>query len=83
MEFTVLTTRQLAQVLRGRRKSLALTQKIAGAAVGLRPKTISALESVPERSSIQSLFRLLSALELELVLRPKTSDIDQPRTSEW
>ena len=35
------------------------------------PKTISALENHPEGSSIESLFKLLSALDLEIVLQPK------------
>ncbi len=83
MEFLVHTPAQLAQVLRGRRKRLALTQKRAGKEVGLQPKTISALESIPGRSSVQSLFRLLSALELELVLRPKSSTGQRPETPEW
>ena len=83
MEFLVHTPGQLAQVLRGRRKRLGLTQKRAGKEVGLQTKTISALESVPERSSVQSLFRLLSALEFELVLRPKSSEPVRPGTPEW
>lgn len=64
---------QLAAVLRGRRDVCALTQKQAGVKVGLLPKTISALESDPGRSSVASLFKLLSALGLELVLRPKST----------
>lgn len=83
MDFPVHTPQQLADVLRGRRKRLALTQAEAGAPVGLRAKTVSALESVPEPSSIRTLFRILSALELELVLRPKSSAAVEPRTSEW
>ena len=83
MEYTVHTPQQLAQALRSQRNSKRLTQKVAGAPVGLLPKTVSALESSPERSSVKSLFKLLSALELELVLRPKSSKPDQPTSSEW
>ena len=83
MEYTVHTLQQLAQALRSQRSSKRLTQKVAGAPVGLLPKTVSALESSPERSSVESLFKLLSALELELVLRPKSSKLDQPTSSEW
>jgi len=60
-----------------------LGNRPTGAPVGLLPKTISALESSPERSSVESLFKLLSTLELELVLRPKSSDTDQPTSPEW
>lgn len=61
---------QLAAVLRGRRNACGLTQAAAGGNVGLLPKTISALESDPGSTSVASLFKLLSALELELVLQP-------------
>ena len=64
---------QLAAVLRGRRDACDLTQKQAGAKVGLLPKTISVLESDPGRSSVASLFKLLSALDVELVLLPKST----------
>ncbi len=83
MEYNVHTPQQLAQALRSQRKSRRLTQKAAGAPVGLLPKTVSALESSPERSSVESLFKLLSTLELELVLRPKSSDTDQTTSPEW
>jgi HTH-type transcriptional regulator/antitoxin HipB len=83
MEYTVHTTRQLAQALRSQRSSKRLTQKVAGAPVGLLPKTVSALESSPQRSSVESLFKLLSALELELVLRSKSSEPGKPTSSEW
>lgn len=83
MNYIVHTPYQLAQALRSQRKSLRLTQKTAGGTVGLLPKTISALESSPQRSSVESLFKLLSALELELVLRPKNDPADQSLTSEW
>lgn len=65
------TPEQLAAVLRGRRQSLALTQRAAGAQVGLLQKTVSALETDPAGSSIASLYKLLSALQLDLVLEPR------------
>ncbi|OGO29025.1 MAG: hypothetical protein A2W33_07480 [Chloroflexi bacterium RBG_16_52_11] len=83
MDYTVHTPQQLAQVLRGQRTSKRLTQKAVGASVGLLPKTISAMESSPERSSVESLFKLLSALNLELVLRSKSSGSTASRSPEW
>ena len=83
MYFPIQTPQQLADVLRARRKHLGLTQADAGTAVGLRPKTISVLESGPERSSVRTLFRILSALELELVLQPKMSGDEATPSSEW
>ena len=83
VEYLVQTPAQLAPVLAGARKSKKLTQKSAGALVGLLPKTISGLESVPEKSSLASLFKLLSALEIEMVLRPKNLRGRATPPGEW
>ncbi len=83
MEITIHTPQQLAQALRGQRKARGLTQKTAGASVGLLPKTISSLEHTPERSSVGSLFKLLSTLELELVIRTKPRSDDTINSQEW
>lgn len=74
MGHPIRTTQQLAMVLQGYRKQSGLTQKQAGSKVGLLPKTISGLESNPDNSGIASLFKLLSALDLELILQPKKSN---------
>lgn len=76
------TPEQLATVLRGQRQASKMTQKQAAALVGLLAKTISAFESHPERGSVGSLYKLLSALGLELVLQPKAST-SSPPDSEW
>lgn len=83
MRLTAQTPDQLSALLRGRRQAIRLTQKQAAALVGLLPKTISALESHPGRSSVDSLFRLLSALGLEMVLQPKAGPPPSPTGSEW
>ncbi|MEX2524863.1 MAG: transcriptional regulator [Gammaproteobacteria bacterium] len=87
METPIRTPDQLAKVLRGYRKSRQITQKEVAGLVGLLPKSVSGLESSPEKSQVVSLFKLLSALELELVLRPKKFSNPNPdainSTSEW
>jgi HTH-type transcriptional regulator/antitoxin HipB len=77
----VRTTQQLALILQGYRKQGRLTQKQAASSVGMLPKTISAFETDPDRSTIASLFKLLSALNLEMVLQPKNTS--QTSTEEW
>lgn len=72
MKTTAHTPRQLGHLLRGQRKSQALTQQTAAEIVGLLPKTISKLELATETSTIESLYKLLSALELELVVQSKS-----------
>jgi HTH-type transcriptional regulator/antitoxin HipB len=78
--YTAHTPKQLGQVLKGQRRSQQLTQKQAAQLVGLLPKTISKLELATETATIESLFKLLSALELELAVRSKS---DQSRNREW
>ncbi len=80
MNYTAHTPRQLGQVLKGHRKSQKLTQKDAARPVGLLPKTVSKLELATETSTIGSLFKLLSALQLELVVRSKSHGSP---TREW
>jgi HTH-type transcriptional regulator/antitoxin HipB len=80
MNYTAQTTRQLGQILRGQRKSQKWTQESVGASVGLLPKTVSKLELATESATIESLFKLLSALELEMVIRSKG---DSPRSGDW
>ncbi|HRQ65906.1 MAG TPA: helix-turn-helix domain-containing protein [Xanthomonadaceae bacterium] len=82
MLLRVQTPDQLASVLRGQRRASKMTQKQAAALVGLLPKTISALESDPARGSVGSLYKLLSALGLEMVLQPKHGTPPTPG-SEW
>ena len=83
METIARTPQQLAQVLRAQRARKQLTQALAGKNVGLLQKTISALEQKPEKSSIESLFRLLSALGLELVIREKPPVEQVTSGPEW
>lgn len=65
------TPEELAQLLHGFRAKAELTQAQAAAAGGLLQKTVSTLETDARRASIESLYRLLSALDVEVVLRPK------------
>jgi HTH-type transcriptional regulator/antitoxin HipB len=74
MKYLISTPGQLSHALRSLRKSRALSQDGAGRLVGLLPKTISALENHPGSATIESLLKLLSALELELLLVPKETD---------
>jgi len=83
MQNLILTPFQLAYYLKSRRKSLNLTQKQAGELVGLLHKTISALESHPERCSLESFFKLVSALEIEMLLQPKPLPDEETEKDEW
>ncbi|GAB1483088.1 hypothetical protein MASR2M78_19040 [Treponema sp.] len=88
MKYLISTPSQLSHALRSVRKARDLTQEGTGKLVGLLPKTISALENHPGSATIDSLIKLLSALELELVLVPKESKVPinknaSPSKEEW
>jgi len=83
VKHSVRTTQQLALILQGCRKQAQLSQKKTSIKVGMLPKTISSLESNPDSCSIASLFKLLSALDLEMVLQPKQSTQDISDKDKW
>ncbi|NNC98552.1 MAG: helix-turn-helix transcriptional regulator [Gammaproteobacteria bacterium] len=82
--YTVSTADQLGKVLRGYRRQQKKTQTDVGDSVGLLQKTVSLIERETERSSIESLFKLMSALNLTMEIRSKdeASDIESS-TVEW
>jgi HTH-type transcriptional regulator/antitoxin HipB len=81
MEYLVRTPQQLGAVLRGRRREKRLTQAATGAKVGLRQNAVSVIEARADRSTVMRLFKLLSALDLELSLRDKRKG--KAKGQEW
>ena len=73
METITRTPQQLGQALRGRRAKLRLSQTDVGRKVGIKQDTVSVLEIHTPSSTIETLFKALSALGLELVVREKTA----------
>ncbi|BDP34964.1 MULTISPECIES: helix-turn-helix domain-containing protein [Vibrio] len=68
--------RQLAIHLRDERKHKNLSQAKAADPVGLKQDTISKFEINPETTRIQTLFRILSSLNLEVHIVPKGESIE-------
>ena len=64
--------RQLGAILRRARKRAGLTQGEMGDHVHLRQGTVSRLEAGEPAVQLRTLMAALSALELELVIRPRT-----------
>ncbi len=65
------TPRQLGSELRRHRKSRGLTQAELGLRISRRQATISTLES-EGNATLDTLFAVLSALDLELAIRPRS-----------
>jgi len=79
-DYPIKTAQQLGAVLQGYRKTHQLTQAQVGARVGLPQKVISKLEINPANTSLARVFKLLAALDLELVVRPRGKNTPP---SEW
>ena len=85
MDYVARTPAQLGPILRSLRAERGLTQQEAGTKVGLKQSTVSAIESHSGHTSVDTLYKLLSALGLELVVRDKPSDHGSAglRKQEW
>lgn len=62
---------ELALFVISQRKKLKLSQAEVGSQVGLKQKTISAFENKPEGTKVETLFQILSAVNLNISLLPK------------
>jgi HTH-type transcriptional regulator/antitoxin HipB len=63
---------QIGNAVRRHRRSLNLTQTQLCERTGLRQATISGLETGDSGSRLKTLFDILAALDLELVVRPRS-----------
>lgn len=71
METIARTPLQLGNSLRERRRKLGLSQEQLAAKLSVRQKTVSDIESAGA-GRLDTLLRALGALDLELVIRPRT-----------
>ncbi len=71
MEQAARTQAQLGAVLRRARKAKRLTQTQLGELINKRQATLSNLESADGGATLETLFSVLAALDLELAVRPR------------
>jgi HTH-type transcriptional regulator/antitoxin HipB len=72
MDTIARTPQQLGAAIRRQRKLAGQSQDELGAKIGLRQATISKLEAGEPGTRVQTLLDGLAALDLELVVRPRT-----------
>lgn len=84
MDYIPRTPEQLGALLRSSRKARHLSQAQISDQVGQKQNMISRMEIDTSTRTIGTLYRVLSALGLELVIRDEQTDPD-PRhdTREW
>lgn len=75
------TPKEFALFVMSQRKKLKLSQSKVGKLVGLKQKTISAFENKPEKVQLETLFKILSALNLDIQISDK--NIYDQKNSKW
>lgn len=71
----ITSPKQLAIHLRDERKNKNLSQNRVADPVGIKQDTVSKFEINPETTRVQTLFRILSSLNLEMHIVPKGKSI--------
>ena len=73
----ITTAKMLSHVIREFRYQRELSQTDVAKLAGTTQARISAFENEPERTKLETLFKILAGLELELIVQPrkKSSDI--------
>lgn len=83
MDYLIKTPAQLGDVMRGCRKGRRLTQRAVGDTVGLPQKAVSLIETNPGPASFERVFRVLSALGLEVVVRQADAAGPARTSADW
>ncbi|OBU16249.1 XRE family transcriptional regulator [Photobacterium aquimaris] len=84
----ITSAKMLANAVRDQRKRQNITQSDAAKLVGIKQTTVSAFENTPEGTKLDTLFKLLAALDLELQVQPRNSNAEirssnQQWNEEW
>lgn len=80
----ITSAKMLANAVRDQRKAQKITQSDTAKLVGIKQTTISAFENMPEGTKVETLFKLLAALDLELHVQPRNSNTEtQNSNQQW
>lgn len=66
------TAKQIGEIVRRHRRRRGITQGALGSKTGLRQATVSKLEAGQPATRLRTLLDVLAALDLEIVIRPRT-----------
>jgi HTH-type transcriptional regulator/antitoxin HipB len=73
----------LGHILRDARKQKGLSQTEAGKSVGIDQPTLSKIERGESNARLDTLFRLLAALDMEMIIRPRKKSFDGDEGDKW
>ncbi len=83
MRFLVAAPAQLGNTLRGLRKARGMSQVDLAARSGIGQKTVSLLETAPQRCSVESLFRYLGVVGSSVSLEQATPARPSAKSEPW
>ncbi|HLB57039.1 MAG TPA: helix-turn-helix domain-containing protein [Coxiellaceae bacterium] len=81
MEQLVYSSKSLGNAIKRQRKTKKLTQKNAGGAFKIDQSTLSDIEQGAEGTRLSTLFRILAALDLEMIICSKDNTRHQDKES--
>ena len=73
----ITSPKMLSHVIREFRYKDNISQTDIAKQAGIKQATISTFENTPESTKIETLFKILTALELELVVQPRPTSVEQ------
>nr|WP_269430035.1 helix-turn-helix domain-containing protein [Rahnella aquatilis] len=81
----ITSAKMLASALRNERKKRKLSQSKTAETIGLKQSTVSEFENYPDGTRLETLFKLLAALDLELQITPRDSNPQEKSSwdQEW
>lgn len=83
MEYKVISPQSLGEALRAARKKKGMSQMEVGKSVGIDQPSMSKIERGESSARVDTLFRLLAALEMELVIQPRQKSLNHKKGDLW
>ena len=82
----ITSAKQLSACLRDIRLAQQRSQSKVASRVGIKQDTVSSFELNPESTKLETLFKILAALELSVDIKPRNESSDSPASGwkeEW
>lgn len=79
----VTNTRKLSAYMKDVRETKKLSQSKVASKVGIRQDTVSSFELSPDSTKLETFFKILSALNLELDIKPRNESGSSNSDSGW
>lgn len=83
MDQLILSPQALGNVIKRQRKIKNLSQEEAGINFNLDQTTISTVENGAAGTRLETIFRVLAALDLEMIIRPKKLESNHKIKEQW